>query len=370
MASEHQPATGAEITPLGRGRTFARIAIIVALLAAIVGSFLYVGGWLTPRELTPWKFANAFETADGIHPGFRRNHAKGLCVSGYFESNGNGAAISRAAVFQPGRVEVVGRFSLGGGMPFQADKRDQIRGLGLELTTPNGQIWRTAMINLPVFPMNTPQAFYDRLVAAAPDPATGKPDPSKMMAFLADHPETVAALEIIKRHPPSSGFGDSEFHSLNAFIFTNAQGASIPVRWVLAPIQLQSIPAPATQSDNPNFLFDGLIAQIHRQPLQWHLMLIVGQAGDPTNDATLPWPDSRAQIDAGTLTIDQVQSEDGSPTALLNFDPLVLPDGIAPSDDPLLSARSAVYSASFTRRSGEQKPPSAITPADVDNSRQ
>jgi len=32
------------------------------------------------------------------------------------------------------------------------------------------------------------------------------------------------------------------------------------------------------------------------------------------------------------------------------FDPLVLPAGIAPSDDPLLSARSAVHSQSFTRR--------------------
>jgi catalase len=43
----------------------------------------------------------------------------------------------------------------------------------------------------------------------------------------------------------------------------------------------------------------------------------------------------------------------------------VLPAGILPSDDPLLSARSAVYSQSFTRREGEPKQPSAITPAQV-----
>jgi catalase len=65
------------------------------------------------------------------------------------------------------------------------------------------------------------------------------------------------------------------------------------------------------------------------------------------------------------LTLDAAQSEDTSPTYQLNFDPLVLPDGIAPSDDPILSARSAVYSNSFTRRSGEHKPPSALTPASV-----
>jgi catalase len=37
----------------------------------------------------------------------------------------------------------------------------------------------------------------------------------------------------------------------------------------------------------------------------------------------------------------------------------VLPAGIKASDDPLLSARSAAYSQSFTRRAGEPKTPSA-----------
>jgi catalase len=60
-----------------------------------------------------------------------------------------------------------------------------------------------------------------------------------------------------------------------------------------------------------------------------------------------------------------VESDDTSPATDLNFDPLVLPAGMAPSDDPLLSARSAIYSRSFTRRAGETKQPSAITTADV-----
>jgi catalase len=73
-------------------------------------------------------------------------------------------------------------------------------------------------------------------------------------------------------------------------------------------------------------------------------------------------------VDAGTLTLDKVEGEETSPARDLNFDPLVLPVGIAPSDDPLLSARSAVYSQSFTRRSGEAKTPSAITPSIVGKS--
>jgi catalase len=94
-------------------------------------------------------------------------------------------------------------------------------------------------------------------------------------------------------------------------------------------------------------------------------MLTVGEPGDPTAQAALPWPADRKQIDAGTLTINAIESEDTSPTRDINFDPLVLPDGIKPSDDPLLSARSAAYSQSFTRREGERKDPSAISTAEV-----
>jgi hypothetical protein len=93
-----------------------------------------------------------------------------------------------------------------------------------------------------------------------------------------------------------------------------------------------------------NYLFDALIASIHNNPLQWHLVITVGQPGDPTNDATLPWPPDRQQVDAGTLAIDRVESDDTSPARDINFDPLVLSNGIAGSDDPLLSARSAAYS--------------------------
>jgi catalase len=351
---------------LSRTSTLARFALIGAILAAVAGTFAYLGGWFTPNVLTPARLTDGFEQVDGVHPGFRRNHAKGVGVSGFFESNGNGVRLSKAAVFRPGRVPVIGRFSLGGGQPYAADKPDAVRGLGLEFSLPDGELWRTAMINLPVFPFRTPEAFYERLIASKPDPETGKPDPAKMKAFLERHPETVQALEVIKDQPVSSGFDNSTFHSLNAFRFINATGDSIPVRWILTPYQSFE---PARESQDKNYLFDELIAQIHRQPpqpLRWHLIVIVGQPGDPTNDATIAWPaDDREQVDVGTVTLDRVESDDTSAARDINFDPLVLPAGIAPSDDPLLSARSAVYSQSFTRRAGEAKQPSAITPADA-----
>jgi catalase len=75
----------------------------------------------------------AFRDAYGTHVGFRRNHAKGVCVTGWFESSGQAAALSKAAVFRPGRVPVVGRFALAGGTPFQSDALLTVRSMGAAL---------------------------------------------------------------------------------------------------------------------------------------------------------------------------------------------------------------------------------------------
>jgi catalase len=346
----------------GKAGTLARFALIGVALAAVAATFGYLGGWFIPNELTPARFTDGFEEVNGVHPGFRRNHAKGVGVSGYFESNGRGARLSKAVVFRPGRIPVIGRFSLGGGQPDAADTPDAVRGLGLEFSLPDGELWRTALINRPVFPVGTPEAFYEQMIASKPDPQTGRPDPAKMNAFLEGHPETVRALAVINSQPFSSGFDDSTFYGLNAFRFVNAAGDSIPVRWLLTPEQ--PFKAAGTPPDK-NYLFEELMTQISRQPLRWRLIVIVGRTGDPTNDATIPWPADRERVDVGTLTLDRAEGEETSAATDITFDPLVLPAGIAPSDDPLLSARSAVYSQSFTRRAGETKGPSAITPAEM-----
>jgi catalase len=95
------------------------------------------------------------------------------------------------------------------------------------------------------------------------------------------------------------------------------------------------------------------------------LIVIVGKPGDPTNDPSIGWPADREQMDVGTLMLDRVEAEELSAATDIIFDPLMLPAGIAPSDDPVLRARSPVYVESSTRRAGETKQPSAITPADV-----
>ena len=362
--TESDKISQAPAAPMRGAGLAVRFTAIVGALVVSAGLFLYAGGWFTPHKLTPAGIINTFEYLNGVHPGFRRNHAKGVCVTGYFESNGQGQAVSKAQVFRPGRVPIVGRFALAGGKPYAGDTPQTIRSLAILFKQPDGEEWRTAMINIPVFVVKTPQAFNEFQLASSPDPATGKNIPGAMNAFLANHTETAAALQVIGKHPFSSGFGASAYYALTAFRFVKAQGESTPVRWFVTPDQtVQPNSAPATDK---NYLFDGLIAQLHAKPLRWHLILTIGQPGDSTSDATAAWPPGRKQIDAGTLTINAIESEATSPTRDINFDPLVLPDGISPSDDPLLSARSAAYSQSFTRREGEHKEPSAISTAEVE----
>src|SRR6202163_2596040 len=345
-----------------------RLGAIGAVMLSVAGAFGYAGGWLSPTRLTQARMMAAFQDVNGPHAGFRRNHAKGVCVTGWFDSSGQATALSKAAVFRPGRVAVVGRFALAGGMPFQTDAPATVRSMALRFLLPGGEEWRTGMNNIPVFPVNSARGFYEQLLASSPDPVTGKSVPATMKAFLAAHPETVRALPLIKKRQITSGFANSTFNSLNAFRFVDAAGASVPVRWSTVPAQpFAADSAEPSAAGDKNYLFDDLIAQIAQHPQQWRLIVTIGQADDPTNDATLPWPAGRRQIDAGTITIDQAASEDSGRCTAVNYDPLVLPSGIEPSDDPLLSARSAVYARSFTLRAGEEheKRPSAVTAQEV-----
>lgn len=366
MATDSRESIDVKPRALTPPATAARLAVIGVLMLTVAVAFAAVGGWLSPRRLTQDRMMQAFEEINGAHPGFRRNHAKGVCVSGWFDSSGAAASLSKAEVLQAGgRASVVGRFALAGGMPAQTDTSAQVRSMALRFLPPGAGEWRTGMNNIPVFPMSSAQGFYEQLLAARPDPATGKPDAAAMQAFLAHHPETERATALIKARTISSGFADSTFNGLNAFRFVNAAGVSTPVRWAMDPLQpvAAEAPAQAEHTDN-NYLFSDLIAKLRQHPLKWRLLVTIGQPGDPTSDATRPWPLERQRVDAGTLTLDAVSSEDdGGACTDINYDPLVLPPGIEASDDPLLSARSAAYSRSFTLRAEEKarKAPSAVT---------
>ena len=354
-----RPGSRYDLTHLLAPASLVKLVGIGAIVCGIAALFAWSGGWLSPGRLDQARMIDTFQQVNGPHPGFRRNHAKGVCLAGTFESNGAGARLSTAAVFRSGSMPVIGRFALAGGMPMMADGPAAVRSMALQFDLPDGEMWRTGMNDIAVFPVKDPQAFYDQLVSGKPDPKTGKPDPDLVRAFGFAHPETAKAVALIRAKPFSSGFANAPYNGLNAFLFTDAAGKVTPVRWSMVAVDAFE-PQPAATPDDKNYLFDALVARVRKAPAEWRLMLTIGQPGDPTNDATLPWPEGRDRIDAGTLRVTRIVSEAEGNCRDINFDPLILPVGIAPSDDPLLPARSAAYSTSFTRRESEAKVPSAV----------
>ncbi len=338
-----------------------RLVLVAAIVGTLAVAFVYAGGGLSPSKLTPARFIDTFE-AGGKHEGFRRNHAKGMGVTGSFRSNGAGARLSKAVVFQPGTVPVLGRFATGGPDPHAADALGNVRSMALRFTLPNGEEWRTGMNNIPVFPATNAENFHAFILATAPDKATGKPDPAKAGAFFAAHPESAAAVKLLQSGAPSSGFADSTYNSLNAFVLTSESGTETAVRWAMVP---EDAVQPAAQPSTPDTFFEGLIARIKQGPVRWHLVLTLAEDGDDPSDATKPWAATNQQLDVGVLTLDHVEAEEHSLARSINFDPLVLPSGIAGSSDPLLSARSAAYSVSHRRRMSEPVSPSSVTAASI-----
>jgi catalase len=305
------------------------------------------------------------QAANGkIYSGFRRAHAKGLCVTGHFDANGAAADLSRAALFPKGSVPVIGRFSTGGGDPMSADGRPVFHALGLRFALPHGEEWRMAIDHTPIFVVSKPADFVALQKASVPDPATGKPNPATIKAFVASHPETAAFFAYMKTAPLPSSFANGTYYSINAFRFVDAQGQARAVRWQFEPETPFAALDPATLDKQPrDFLFDDLRARIGKGPLRWHMIVVVANPGDRTDNATVRWTGPHRQIDAGTLVLDRAATEEQGNCRDYNYDPLILPKGVEASDDPLLPLRSAAYSASFRRRAIEGPRPDAITTA-------
>ncbi len=324
------------------------LVLIAAVVGAGAAAFAYTAGWLSPERLTPDKLVDALAPPGGPALGHRRNHAKGICFTGVFEANGAGSELSQAQVFTRGQYPVLGRFNLGTPDPNAADATVRVRGLGLRISTPDGQEWRTAMIDLPFFPVSTPQAFYELLIASA------SKDPDAMKVFATAHPEIAAFGGWAKSAPWTGSYAEERFNSINAFIFADSSGAEHVVRWSLLPTaQPVSVPPEDLAKRGPDFLEQEISQRASSGPIRWTMAVTVANPGDPTADPSKAWPDDRRTVEVGTLTVQQVQAEPDGPCRDINFDPTVLPSGIRTSDDPFPAARSAAYSKSYNRRTAE-----------------
>ena len=334
------------------GRPLATLAAIAAIVSAVILVFAWVGGWLAPGRLTPQDMTDAIQTANGkVYPGYRRAHAKGVCVSGYFEGNGEGQALSKAGMFKSARSPLLGRMSIGGGAPHGMDGSARVRSMALKIVDEDGHEWRMAMNSFPFFAVSSVQAFYEQSVASAPDPATGKPDPAKMAAFTEAHPESANFARWAKSAPWSTSFANTRYNGVNTFRFEDAGGDQRHVRWSMHPqTAFEAMTADQRAAADADFLADDLARRLAAGPLRWDMEVTVGGPDDSITDPSQVWPESAPRVTVGTVVIEHSEPQATGACRDVNFDPLILPPGVDGSEDPILAARSSVYSVSFNRR--------------------
>ncbi len=293
------------------------------------------------------------DVSGGQFDGARAAHAKGTLCAGTFTPTPEAAQLSSAAHFAGEPVRVTVRLSNGSGNPGAPDgERTEGRGMAIKFYLPDGSTTDIVSLTLPVFFVRDPEDFVEFVRARKPDPETGQPDMEKIGAFLGEHPETGAALQLILPAlvPPRS-YATCAFNSIHAF--------RLGERWVRYRIEpeagVENVPDEEIDGLDPDYLQDEIRARLGDGPVRFRLFARLAEEGDPTDDPTVPWPEERERVELGTIELtglDTTREQDGD---VLVFDPTRVTEGIEVSDDPILNFRPDAYAVSVFRRSGARR---------------
>jgi catalase len=296
----------------------------------------------------PTQIVDLANKVDGVHPGYRAFHAKGVVVEGSFKASPEAARLSRAILFNGSTIPVTARFSDGSGMPTVPDGSPAMpRGIAIKYHLPGGAITDMVTNSFKFFPVGTGEDFRDLLQAITESPPDA-PHPNKVEQFFGSHPNAPKAIGSL---PIPDSFADEEYHGIDAFIFVNKSGRRQAVRYLIVPQKLVHIMPEEAAKQPPDYLFDDLAKRIAQKPLVFHLKAQLAEPGDQTKDASQPWPDDRKVVDLGVLTLTKVVPNSAEAEKKLLFVPTNLTAGIELSDDPLPGVRAAAYGVSFGRRS-------------------
>ena len=318
------------------------------LLAATVLALGAAGAPLAQAQDTgPTGLVDALNGTFGSHAGMRASHAKGFCAAGEFQPTKSARDFVDGPLFGQKSVPANVRFSVGGGNPKASDKSRSVRGLAMRLAA-GSENWDLLLISEPAFFAATPESFVSFLQARVPDPATGKPDPARIAAHNAAHPDGARQPALLAAHAAPSSYASTPYFSNNAFVFSgrgkNAQHARI-VAEPFAPVQFLSADEERTLPDL--FLQDELARRMSAGPVGFTLYAQLPAPGDSLVDPSTVWQGA-GKVELGRLLVKGQAPADACNGVV--YMPLALPTGITASDDPILHARGAAYAVSLSRR--------------------
>jgi catalase len=292
---------------------------------------------------------DALDTLFGLHAGHRPAHAKGLMCSGTFTPSPEAGKLTRAPHARRKSTPVTVRYSNSTGVPTIPDNDPQKsgpRGIAVRFHLADHDHTDIVAHSTNGFPVRTGEEFLEFLHAAA---AAGAGKPEAMGAFLAAHPNARRFVEAAKPIPTS--FAREAFFGVTAFQFTNAQGVSRHGRFRIRPeAGTEYLTDEEAARKSANFLFDEIGPRLARGPFRLGVFVQMAERGDVVTDASVPWPESRAEIPFGILTLTARVDDQEPERRKIIFDPVPRVDGIDTSGDPLTEVRADIYLVSGRRR--------------------
>ena len=282
-------------------------------------------------------------------------------MTGTFTPTNAAAALSTAPHFNKDSTPVIVRFSSSTGIVDipDTDANANPRGMAIRFDLGNDGHHHTDIVahSTAFFPTRTGEGFL-AMLGALGDGSIGK--------FLEKTPSALAFVTDPKPSPVS--FGTEKYFGVNAFKFVAADGKGTFVRYRIVPAAgFSTLSDDEIATKSKTYLYDELVERLSKATIDFKLLAQIAEAGDATDDATKHWPESRQQVELGTIKLDKAKSvEDTKREAKhIIFDPIPRVDGIEPSDDPLLDMRAAVYLISGKGRRAAPEEVTTVAPGEL-----
>ena len=329
------------------------------LCSAILGGAL-IGGLLSSsaalaQGTTPAKAASPTGLVDALNGVFgkqvhgRAIHAKGIVLEGTFTPSAAAPSLSRAAHFQGAATPITVRFSDFAGIPTISDTDGLAtpRGFAVKFHLANGAETDLVAHSYNGFPSPTAEEFRQLMVAIGTSgPGSSSPTPAE--AFMGTHPSAKFFFDHLT--PPPESFASIPYYGVNSFRFTNASNQSHFGRYQIVPqAGTHFLSKDAVAAAGPNYLEEEIVRRLAESPVKFTLQVQLAAKGDQIDNPSITWPDSRATVKLGVITISHVVENSEMAERLLMFTPSAVTDGIAAAD-PMIDARNAAYGVSYGRR--------------------
>lgn len=289
----------------------------------------------------------------GPHPHARALHAKGTWAHATFTATPAARRLCRAPHLNGRPIPALVRFSNASAKPQAHDADRDGRGIAVKLRIGDGLEADLLATTSPAFVARTPEDFLELMVARRPDPATGQPDMEALGAYIAAHPEAMAAVEAVQMREPLASFAAVPYFSPHAFGLLDSDGERTWVRWRFVPdLPEQRLADNEARARGRDYLHEDLVERLRAGTIGFAFVLQLAAEGDPLDDPTAVWPEERELVEAGRLEITELADDPERSDHIEVFDPTRVVDGIELSDDPVLRARPRAYSVSAYRRLG------------------